>query len=267
MNAVLFYNWVGEINGSLINAFEYFLKIYEHNKDVRFCLLNGNFELIEYLWGVFQNRYYLNDLNEIRHQIVPFQDYYTLIRSEFDRVLVLDFGTIYKTKGLIKAKKIYVIQEKHTYEKAYQYESPNVLYFGEMPFQRKDKEYRMKFLFDRFRQPDQVEETIYVNSPKNQDRSFLDHITYPDKPLIFKTTTHLTNLFSKFDTYLYYHADKWFDPTPRLFVECAFYRKNILYFNNKKVIDGSYYRYHDLIENGLKNRLLTKEDEIVRRMI
>ena len=54
----------------------------------------------------------------------------------------------------------------------------------------------------------------------------------PDKPIILKSGNHLGNLFEKFDTYVYYHANKWFDPHPRLFRECKFYGKEIHYIND-----------------------------------
>jgi hypothetical protein len=40
-----------------------------------------------------------------------------------------------------------------------------------------------------------------------------------------------------------------------------------MYFNNYEIKDGSYYRYKDLLENGLEKRILSKDDEIVQLFI
>jgi hypothetical protein len=77
----------------------------------------------------------------------------------------------------------------------------------------------------------------------------------------------MNNLFEHFDAYIYYHANKWFDVHPRLFLECAFYNKDIHYFNKFNVKDGSYYRYHDLMKYGMEDRHLNEHDEIVKEFI
>jgi hypothetical protein len=67
--------------------------------------------------------------------------------------------------------------------------------------------------------------------------------------------------------YVYYHANKWFDPHPRLFLECTFYNKEIRYYNKYDIKDGSYYRYIDVMLRGIDDRTLSKDDEIVRQFI
>jgi hypothetical protein len=162
-----------------------------------------------------------------------------------------------------------VISEKKTDDPEFFFRKDlyNVTYYGEMPFHYRDEEYRMKFLLDRYKKLKTVDEAIFINSPHNEDLSFVDELSLPDKPIIYKTRNHKDNLFEKFDTYVYYHANKWFDPHPRLFIESAFYDKEILYFNPQNIMDGSFYRYKDLMERGIEGRTLTKDDEIVRQFI
>jgi hypothetical protein len=267
-NAVVFYNWIGELNGSVINAFEYFISILENGGDIYLLFVNSDKELKNKFIEVFENRYNLDNL-PYKERFIPVKSRRMLLHRKFRKVLILDYSTIFKLKGLINADEIVVIQEKHTKEKDYQFTEGNVVRYGEMPFQLKDYEYRMKLLFGRFRKLRYTKEGIYVNSPKNDNYSFLDEIIVSKKPksIIVKSRVHRKNLFEHFDTYLYYHANKWFDPHPRLFLECAFYGKDIIYFNNYKILDGSFYRYYDLLENGLKDRTLNSEDEIVRKFI
>jgi hypothetical protein len=139
-----------------------------------------------------------------------------------------------------------------------------------MPFHYKDHDYRMKCLFDRYRKLGEVKKGTYVNSPRNSNFDFLHNLVGFNIPLPFivkSKTKHEENLFEKFTHYLYYHADKWFDPHPRLFLECKFYGKKIFYINPKQIKDGSWFRYKDIEENGLHERTLNKDDEIIRQLI
>jgi len=277
MNAVIYYAYGStemSITGSLINAFEYFIAMYEHNKDVVLMCFKTTENAIKLMISVMKDRYDLSDLEGFEKNIIAVKWNY-LIRNEFDNLLVVDFVTINKTRGFIRAKNLVVISEKHTDDPEFFYRKDlyNVTYYGEMPFHYKDIPYRMKMLFNRYKPLNKVEEAIYINSPQTNNATFdyntafLKDLNLPDKPIILKSSKHLGNMFEQFDTYVYYHANKWFDPHPRLFVECTHYNKDIYYVNNHGIKDGSYYRYKDIKENGIKNRTLTKDDEIVRQFI
>lgn len=82
-----------------------------------------------------------------------------------------------------------------------------------------------------------------------------------------KAKKHKENLFENFTHYVYCHANKWFDPHPRLFLECTFYDKKIIYNNLFDIKDGSWYRYNDIIKNGIEGRTLTRDDEIIGQLI
>jgi len=267
-STLLFYHWSRKLTGSVINIFEYFLTIYEHNKNVELIIVNGKKESIQTWINVMYDRYDIQDLSgfESNIKIIPL---YKLLKEKFDNVLVLDFGTIDGVKGFISPKNLVVISEKNTQIDRYFFKKElyNVTYYGEMPFHYRDKQYRMKFMFSRFKKLRNVTSSIYINSPHNQDFSFVKSLPLPNKPILYKSRVHQKNLFEKFDTYVYYHANKWFDPHPRLFVECKYYEKDILYFNPHGIKDGSYYRYNDILKNGIEGRNNSKDDEIVRQFI
>ena len=194
-----------------------------------------------------------------------------LIIHKFDTVLILDYKTIQQTKGLINADKILVISEKYTADPEYFYSKDlyNVEYYGEMPFHYRDHKYRMKMLFDRYKPLKNIEKGTYINSPHNDmlNLELLKPFDLPT-PFLFKSkTNHKENLFEKFTHSVSYHANKWFDPHPRLMLECKFYDKELHYINPREIQDGSWYRWKDLQENGLQNRTLSKEDEIIRQLI
>jgi hypothetical protein len=265
--AVVFYVFNTKLTGSTINAFEYFFAILEHNPNIKLILLDATKSHVDSFLSVIRDRYNLGGLSFDENIIrLPLR---MLLRRKFGKALVIDYSTINKTRGLLVAKDLIVICEKKTDDPEYMYNKNlyNVTYYGEMPFQCKDKDYRMKLLLKRFKPINKSKEAIYINSPHNKDRSFIPDLNLPDKPILFKSRKHKTNLFEQFDTYVYYHANKWFDPHPRLFIECAWYKKDILYFNPFNIKDGSYYRYNDVLKYGVHNRTLTNEDEVVRQFI
>lgn len=271
MKAVVFHVFqTRPLVGSLFNAFEYFVACYEQDKDFKLVLTGAKPEDIDYYMQIFENRYDLSGLENIRNNIIDIERRIKLVQIRFENALVVDYSTIYMTKGLFCPKKLIVISEKYTEDKDYFYRKDwyNVTYYGEMPFHYRDKEYRMKFLFDRFKKLNEVKEGIYISAPQCLDEEYLEEINLPNKPIYFKSRdNHLNNLFEQFDTYVYYHCDRWFDPHPRLMIESYFYGKEILYFNKPNVKDGSFYRYNDLMKRGIEDRSLTKDDEIVKEIL
>ena len=274
MNAVVFHMPpFFRLTGSLINAVEYFLAAFEYNPEIKLILVNGKIPHKCRIQKIMYERYFfnkgewekaVNNIELVSKSIIP--------SISFDRILVLDYGTIRELKGILRAKNILVISEKYTDDPNYFFskELYNVEYYGEMPFHYKDYKYKMKCLFDRYKSLKEEKEGTYVNSPYNDDTLIIKLLFQPvlPQPMFFKSKEkHTENLFENFTHYLYYHADKWFDPHPRLFLECTFYNKEIVYYNPKQIKDGSWYRYHDILDNGLKNRTLSKDDEIICQMI
>jgi hypothetical protein len=264
MNALIFYEYNMLITGSTINMFEYFLAAYEHNKDMKLILINVTKLTLKKFINIIKDRYILDGIEDFEDNIIVVNKS-KLIRMKFNTILVLDYNTINHTLGLLRADKIIVISEKYTNKYFYRKDIYNVTYYGEMPFHYRDIEYRMKCLFDRFKPLGKVKVGTYINSPRNDEP--VDLLNTP-LPVIRKSKTkHQENLFEQFTTYVYYHANKWFDPHPRLFLECKFYDKEIIYLNPFDVRDGSYYRYKDIQKNGLKDRTLNKDDEIIGQLI
>jgi hypothetical protein len=271
MNAILFYVVPGfRLTGSTINAIEYFLAGFEHNPELKLYLINGTVPFRRKILKLINERYEMQGFTQALHNIICLKKFY-LPSKKFDTVLILDYMTIKYVKGTLNAKNILVISEKYTELPSYFLDKSlyPVTYYGEMPFHYKDHEYRMKCLFNRYKPLKNVQKGTYVNSPNNND--FLEvqyaYLHLP-RPFYFKSKTKPEeNLFEKFTHYLYYHADKYFDPHPRLLLECRYYDKCITYKNPYNVKDGSWYRYNDLLKNGLWQRTLDKDDEIIRQLI
>jgi hypothetical protein len=270
-NAILFYVTPSfRLTGSTINALEYFLCAYEYNRDVKLVLVNGTPRFVNNLMELTKEKYYMVGVDMFKENILNVRKS-NLVAHKFKTLLVLDYMTIFKTKGLINADKIIVISEKHTADPSYFYSKDlyDVEYYGEMPWHYRDYEYRMKCLFYRYKKLKDVKEGTYINSPYNDsiDIELIKPLNVPT-PYLFKSKTDPEdNLFEQFTHYVYYHADKWFDPHPRLFLECAYYEKEMYYINPLERQDGSWYRWNDLQENGIKNRTLSRNDEIICQLL
>lgn len=264
--------WI--INGSFIDAIEYFLSIYEHNKNIDLVFLGSIGSDRGTILNLIKDRYDLSGLEGWEERVV-FKKHLDILRIVFNRVLVVDYTTIKKTKGLLRANEIHVIVERYTENKEYMYNKSlqSVTYWGEMPFEYRDKEYRMKLLFDRIKKPRDVKDQVYLTYGPILKNSGYDQKIDTDKVLkekgiiksvFLKKSSPTDNFFEQFNMLVYIKTAKseW-DTHPRIFVECAYFEKEIIYDNQTVVKDGSYYRYNDTLINGARNRTLNKDDEII----
>jgi len=257
------------ITGAILDAFEYYIAILEHNKDFKFIFLNMPPRVLEVFCNMVEDRYELSDLDYRANIIrIPWGKQFSfLTQATFNRLLVLDYGTIPNTRGVLRAEELIVLSDLHTEKKEFFYSKDvsNAIYYGEMPYVYKDFEYNFKFLFHRYKKIDQCDDAVYLTSPKNDNvEPIIEELKLDRSRVIIKSdSNHCKNLFSCFDTFIYYHANTWFDPRPRLFVESAFYEKKIQYYNSFGVKDGSWYRYNDVVSNGISHRYLDKDDEVV----
>ena len=274
-SAVVLYNNHNTIKicGSIIDAFEYYFIILENNPNIKLYMINFNKPFMDFLFNIIEDRYNLKGL-QWKENIVNLEGY-QIVRTVFDHVLIVDYSTIKKLKGLVKTDKTIIITELHSDFSEYMFDKKlyNTKCYSEMPFEYKDgdKPYKIKLLFDRFKKLKNVKKGIYIQSPSNPDLESIPLKLNLDlsKPIFYKKEDHMKNMFSYFDEYIYYHVNKYFDPHPRLPLECTFYNKSVKYIRSEETdkIDGSYYRFKDLEENGLEDRNLTKNDEIVQQFI
>jgi len=102
-----------------------------------------------------------------------------------------------------------------------------------------DGSYQMKIPFNDYKKYVECKHSLYINTLDNKyDKKYLTnlakHLGYKYREIIIKKRRHQFNLFSKFDTYLYLDDGKYVDVHPRLFHECYFHEKNIVYVSNRK---------------------------------
>lgn len=81
----------------------------------------------------------------------------------------------------------------------------------------------------------------YYASVEKVIDNFPDHgiLTYNDSYINDKYNNifvPVENLMSMFKTYVY--TKETFDPAPRIFQECRYYKKNVIYLRDKNIVDG-----------------------------
>lgn len=269
-------------NGYIIDSYEYYVAMKELGCNVKMGLLNSTSKQIIELVNMIGDRYSLP--NDYIDDIYPISQL-DLITADFKNVLLPSANpdTLIRIKPFLSGKRIYTIlgQEK-------QFSDINI--FNEFPFHG-DINYKMKFLLHRFKLIENSENFAYTNfinklkftenelhkaidllkpnqrllvSVKNlQQIPFLRNYKNYVEPII----GHPHNFFSLFNTYIYIHNGYYFDPSPRLFVESKFYNKDIIYVNDYDIKDGSYYRYHDVMNNGIEHRYFTNDDPIIKMFL
>lgn len=108
---------------------------------------------------------------------------------------------------------------------------------------------------------------IVTNVPEEYGDKFknFSNVSFPEMPV--------TNIFEKFDTYIYtptfldqINSERPFDCSPRFIAECKYYNKDVIYHqidNDYLNIDtGLKYRIYD-IDNDFQSLILKNDDEII----
>jgi len=273
--------------GSLYDSIEYFLKIYETNKDIKllFHLIpNTGFVdrgstykrfvssfdfILKQVRDIIEGKYYISDFLFFDNiHIVDIK--HLFMNNRLNKILTIDLTSPQLFKSFIaRSREVYIIPEWTKREYFYQSKRNNVTYYTEMPFCYCDVPYRMKFDFDRYKPIDKYENKLYVNYPKLNpfdELKIKNEIDKFDKDVLVKEDQFFYDLHLHFNEYVYFQSVKWFDPHPKLFHECKFYNKPYHYFNFNNVKDGSYYRYKWSLTDKLSDLQLTKDDIIVKIM-
>lgn len=273
--------------GSLYDSLEYFIKIYENNKDVHlvFHLLSRGGvindkemykrnhknpeKIFSQIKKILDGKYFIDDYSffDNIHIVDLYRFFFT---TQLNKILTIDLATPGKFKNFIaNGKEILIIPEWTSYQYFYQSKVNKVTYYTEMPFCHCDVPYRMKFDFERCKPVDTFKDKLYINYPQLNPFKVLkisDEINKVNKEILVKEDNFFYDLHFHFNEYMYFQSDAWFDPHPKLFHECKYYNKPYHYFNWKNVKDGAYYRYHMSLDDKLSDLQLTNDDIIIKKM-
>lgn len=214
----------------------------------KYTIDNLNFEIIIISF---------NKLHRVKYKSILFMDTTSVLRLQFyfaDKYIILnDYVTIDFNKRLDIMK------------------LPNVYTFNEMSFFPAPVNYKFKFMFDIYKKYDKLENNTLISYKDiTSNRQHIMKLFSNDTGEEILLTEHpLNNFHSRFNRYIYNNIN-FFDPRCRLIIECFYYgiKLNDIVRNIKEEnYDGAYYRLLDLKENGLENRNLDINDEVIQVMI
>lgn len=254
-----------DMNGSVINAIEYFLYLYEVDRSVMLILINGTGLHINFICDLIDQRYDVSGIGGYVDNIVA-MSLSELVLSVFDISLISNAMTMKRVRGVIRSSRIVVISDRKTHDLVYTLDKGfyNVVYYGEMPFEYRDVVYKMKFLFHRYKPLGEVEDATYV-STHIKDAGYINKVLGGNtNHIIRRSSTNVGNFMSKFSRMTYIVSPERCDPSPRSFIECKFYGKPVEYINPQGIRDGSWYRYQDYLNEPIEDRYFSLDDPIVR---
>lgn len=194
-------------------------------------------------------------------------------RNKYKAILFIDADSISKIP-IYSANKYIILADPYMpiIKNYFKYNTlPNVYTFNEMPFFPAPINYKFKFAFSIYKKYNELEDNTLISYKELLPFEFkhqmilINNKTNKQKELIWP----VEDFHSKFNKYIYNNIN-YFDPRPRMFHECVFHGININDITrNIKVenYDGAYYRILDLKNNGLNDRYLDINDEVIQVMI
>jgi len=249
-----------KINGSLFYAFEYFVFLNKFKKTV-FYISNIRDEYIGELKEVFKNRYNFN--NHLLDRIIAIKTIkqYTLINKNIKKALFVDVRSYENIHAFLNCPLVIYSNEAHeiTTKKPHKVFG----YYDYQNFQIKEK---LKFNFEIYKPISNKKTNTALVTRVLGAENVIHKIDIKENNIIYKPKEHaIESVFEKFDTLYYYHS--FLDTNNRLIVESLYYNKNveIIYTGLKK--DSVYYRYNDIMNNGVDGYRLTKDDLIIQEML
>lgn len=254
-----------DVDGSVINAFEYFYTCYEIDNNVRLLIITP-YKSKDFYINFFNNKYNI-DNNWVNNLDVDTPS--NLIRYKFDNILLMNWAGNYLNNILFYKNILFLSNTDLSHKKIKKYYCE---YKHLTPFNVDYINYKGKIRWDLFKKPSKLDNKTYINCP-------FKYITDKDINLNLISNNNIINNIKKinyinrvnlntpfnfglYDSMLYIQMKEKIDLKPRCFIECQFL--NIPYefiYNGNN--DGSYYRYHESLSENLNDRLLTKNDILI----
>ncbi len=262
---------INGINGSVINAIEYFITIYQSNTDITLLLI-GKYDRINTIKLIISDRYNINldcldNIRVLRERDLP--------SYSCDKILCLDYGSL-RSLSLCRYNKLYLIYNESRnphYEEIYKkfiFDYKTIFYIKQNS--KSKKNYKLKIPFQLYKKHD-IKDSLdytYINLNSKGDIRDYNHFIHNNKNIKIlpknlngQFNSHPLNFFSLFNKFIYIHDGKYFDPCPRSFHEMKFYNKEIIYINKHSIKDGSNYMYDRVLNVDIENEDRLDETDII----
>jgi len=264
-SAIIFRLFV--MNGALFDVLDYYLFAKSINKDIKLILIRSkNYMDEDQLYRHIMNRYNLQD--GWKDGIIWLKKSYQLVSMKFKNIIVMDYFTT-KILKYTNAEKFHLMYD-HDKEYIEYYKScikdKRFEIYNEMPFGIGNIHYKLKIPVHLYKQPEKSKPNCYINCSGGKSLSELERAKkLTDKNLLVLSNVP-DNFFELWDTYMYIHDGKYFEPRCRLLLEAKMFHKKIIYDNIYEIRDGSYYRWKEIknLKKLPKQRVLTEEDKLIK---
>jgi len=256
------------MNGALFDVLDYYLFAKSINKDIKLVLiLTKNYMTEDELSRHIENRY-VGIPDDWKDDIIWLKGYWQLVSMKFKNIVVMDYFTTEILKYTKAEKNHLIYDHDKKYIEYYKscVEDRRFIVYNEMPFGVGNIHYKLKIPVNLYRQPKKSSSACYINCSGGKSLSELERAKkLTDKKLLILDYIP-DNFFELWDTYIYIHDGKYFEPRCRLLLEAKMFGKEIIYNNIYGIKDGSYYRYKEIKNKKElpKNRILTRDDLIMK---
>jgi hypothetical protein len=248
-----------KINGTLFYCFEYF-KFLQKYVDLNFYIVGITDSDLNLVREILQQKYKM-----LIDGIVPIK----LIQLHglgLDRTLVLDVNTFYDCKEFFSNEVHCFSNEPH---ELFRYSNNRtVTYYGSYSYQNYDQFCYLKLNFEIFPPLDKQGYGVFVSA---LDQKYI-RLHYERWQNEFNRPIHLKkshsgvgNIFEEIDAVHYVHVMR--DTNNRMIPEAFYYNKTVTIEEVYPELDSIQLRYNDIVENGLGNYTLTKDDAMVQAML
>ena len=240
------YKWQvhNKLNGSVFYAFEHAAYL-----NCPLYLVNINDKDLALLKSIFDAKY------NIPLDIITPISLIDLYKIKLDKTLILDIRTFTEVKEFLSNDIHVFSNEAHD---MFRYKNDRtVTYYGSYKYQNYDIFNYLKLNFNIFQESTGGEGTFVSGLRVPNSMPNLN------KPLLKKHGSGKGDIFNKIDTIHYIHT--LLDTNNRIIPEAFFHNKKIVIDDqNPTLIDSITFRYNDIMENGLGNYTLSKEDKLVK---
>jgi hypothetical protein len=274
MNSIgVFYYWQpnNKINGSLFYAFEYYSFLKDINSETYFYIV-FNKDLTEkdkqLIYTAFNIKYKQSKLKNYDINFLKLVKLPTLIRYEpfLNKALFLDIKSYNFINYLLPTikKYLYCNNDKDLDSKIKYTEN---IYYWYDNYQSGNYRTTLKLNFSIFNS---------IKSGITNDGWFVSSVEknlnliekYLPHQFVIKLHNMMINIYKEFQNILYIHTGN-LDTNNRLIPESFFYEKNLqlVFVKEDFKNDSIWLRYNDILENGLKNYTLTRDDIIIKHLL
>ena len=207
---------------------------------------------------IFQERYlfekgYLDD-------IIPVNSILELYEIKSARTLILDVHTFERVHRFLRNN---ILCYSNLSNGRLRSSTKEVTYYGFYPYQAYDKRALLKFHFSIYKpieKPPQGRVLISSSKTRYEDIKLPGELKNREK-LYKDKNRHHTEMFEQFETLYYFNSE--LDTNNRLIPECFFYGKEVILESNGNYGDSTFFRYSDILKNGLGSYVLDHSDIMV----